>query len=203
MIWTFLLQSVHLESHRQYSCYTVAVPSRQLSYLLDVGLSVLQVSVNGYLLLVSKQSSISSCAWPVLGSGKGAIREIETPPEWEVYAFLLLNFIMLDFFVLIVLWDNRPSQTAKKTFHDPALSMLLAGWLTTRLETIVDNVDKMTEPVVESWPTGQLTAMLGLIAVAIEVWEYLKGKGPTNNTIPRYQLWWSQSKTLLHLSKLI
>jgi len=80
--------------------------------------------------------------------------------------------------------------------HDPVMSILLAFWFTTTLEELVDQVDRMTEPVANRWPIGQISAILGLIVVAIEAWEYVKGKGPTNDTILRYQLWWSQSKTL-------
>jgi len=82
------------------------------------------------------------------------------------------------------------------------MSILLAVWFTITLERLVSQIDSMTEPVADNWPIGQISAMLGIIAVVIEVWEYVKGKGPRNTTIPRYQLWWSQSKTLLRPSKL-
>jgi hypothetical protein len=46
------------------------------SYLLEIGLSVVQMSVNVYLLLVSIQNSIASCAWPALGSSSSETETI-------------------------------------------------------------------------------------------------------------------------------
>ena len=94
---------------------------------------------------------------------------------------------------LLVIWTKRMGINSK----DSLLEYLRNAWLTPRAGRASSRKISIKSQVY------QICAILGLISVAIEVWEYMKGKGSTNNTIPRYQLWWSQSKTLLQVSKLI
>jgi hypothetical protein len=171
--------------------------------LIDTGLSVVQFGLALYLLLVSGQESVPGCSWPpwgILVSSSSYSRMLPRPGQWQKYALLLCSSLLLDVFVVVsALWlsfYNAQGRRVVNALHDPVMSILLSFWFTTTLEELVGQVDNMTEPVAESWPIGQISAILGLIAVAIEVWEYVKGKGPTNTTTPRYQRWWSESKTL-------
>ena len=111
----------------------------------------------------------------------------------------LLDLATLDFIRLVDFWlrSFSPSQyqpTVLSSTYEPAFSIMFAAALTIRLETLVDELDMFMIPVSESLPISQVTAMFGLIVVAVAVWDYAKGKSPTNNSIPRYQLFWSSRK---------
>jgi len=175
------------------------LPAPALWFRIDIGLLILQFIVNVYLLLVSRQESIERCSWPLWSSVTYPTSQqltVSPPVQWEMYTCFLTSFLILDCIVvqsLCLSFYNTQGRRIGNAMYDPVMSILLASWLATTLETLVGEVDSMTEPAAESWPIGQIGAMLGLIVVVLEVWEYLKGKSPTNSNIPRHQLWWSQS----------
>jgi len=79
------------------------ISDRLVWYLIGIGLSVAQFVLNLYLLLVSRQKSISSCSWPpwdLPGSASSTPRMLLRPSQWQKYALLLCSSLLLDFLVV-------------------------------------------------------------------------------------------------------
>ena len=188
-------------------------PAVNVADFLDAGVHGVTLLINLYLVFVSIQREIASCAWPPYRFrpyGPPFATEttnIPRPDEWLRYTVRLMDLAMLDFIRLVDFglrsFSRRYQPNVWTSIYEPALAIIFAAALTIRLETLVAELDKMMVSVSESLPISQLTAMFGLIVVAVAVWDYAKGKSATNHSILRYQLAWSQGKKeVLQRSKL-
>jgi len=111
-----------------------------------VGASVHGVSllINLYFAFVSMQSEIVSCAWPPFAT---ETTKIPRPDERLRYAVRLMDLGLLDFIRLVEFglrsFGRHYQPSVWNSIYEPVLSIIYAAALTTRLETLVDELDKI------------------------------------------------------------
>ena len=109
---------------------------------------------------------------------------------------IVMNAILLHKSVFSLLFPN----------HRDCLSsfelLYTAGCITVSLETLIWELDKVEflEQRENGWGFGQLVAIIGLIVIVVQVWEYGKGESKVMVNVPRYVHWESES-TKFHCNK--
>ena len=164
-----LLILSHIQSFLAIPFLVAQVPSRlSVSGFVLYGIRTL---VMLYSLAVSSQGHIQArCSWP-----QETVTSKRSPPrlgpaEWEGIGLLILIMLELESLYLVaqrICAHVEEDEAFESPIHDPVISIMLMVWLSVRLEMLIYQFDQVTEPVQQSWPMGQITAMFGLLPVAI------------------------------------
>ena len=98
---------------------------------------------------------------------------------------VVMNAILLQKQIFSLLFPGRPDHLSAREFIYAAgcIAMSLEMWVWELLKS------DLLQPQETSWGFGQLTAMLGSITIAVQVWEYGRGQSKVNVNVPRYEHW--------------